>query len=129
MRRLSRLRYVVLTTTLLALVAMSAHLVIGQTNRPLINLRNPTISIRQSRGAGRVADLKSQLESGLKARRPVEFRFIADIVRRVQRRELPLKLVLESFHYARRRHPFPFQYFQRAIQIRAARIGVKINLV
>ena len=88
------------------------------------------LSRNQFRGSGRVASLKDQLRSGLKARRDVEFKFIDDVVKLVQTRKLPVKLVVETFHYARRkptRHPF--QYFQRALALRAARLGVTIKTV
>ncbi len=121
MRRLNHLHFFVLATTLLAVVGMSAHFVIGQTS--------VTRLPRQSRGSGRVADLKTQLEFGLRARRPVEFQFIADVVKLVETKKLPLKTVMEAFHYARRKRPYRFQYFQRVLAIRAARIGVNIKLV
>ena len=87
-------------------------------------------SSRQFRGSGRVASLRDQLRAGLKARRSVEFKFIDDVVKLVEQRKLPVKLVLESFHYARKKPTkHPFQYFQRVLALRAGRIGVKIKTV
>ncbi len=84
----------------------------------------------QSRGGGRVATLSEQLKAGLKARRQVEFKFIDEVVKLVRQRKLPVRLVLETFHYARgKRSGYPFQFFQRALAIRAARIGVKLKPV
>lgn len=88
------------------------------------------LSPRQFRGSGRVASLSDQLKSGLKARREVEFKFIADVVKLVETGKLPVKLVIETMPYARKkptRHPL--QYFQRALALRAARLGVKIKTV
>ncbi len=72
----------------------------------------------QVRGGGFVADLKSQLEAGLRARRPEEFAFIARIVELVDIGKLSPKLVIETFHWSRRKRPYPYQYFERAIKIR-----------
>ena len=75
-----------------------------------------------------VAELKDQLEKGLRARRPVEFAFIGRIVDLVEQRKLELKLVMGTFQWARKRDPFfPFPYFERAIRLRAARVGVDID--
>ena len=80
----------------------------------------------QVRGGGFVADLKSQLEAGLRARRPEEFAFIARVVELVDTGKLSPKLVIETFHWSRRKRPYPYQYFERAIKIRALRAGVQI---
>ena len=88
------------------------------------------VPINQFRGSGRVATLKDQLRAGLKARRSVEFKFIDDVVKLVEKRKLPVKVVLETFQYARRKPTgYPFQFFQRALALRAARIGVKLTPV
>jgi len=121
MRRLTRFRFVLLAATLLAAVGMSTHFVTGKTGL--------TVLPRQFRGSGRVADLKSQLESGLRARRPKEFKFIADVVKLVETKKLPVEMVVETFHYARHKRPYPFQYFQRALAIRAVRFGVTLKPV
>ena len=73
--------------------------------------------------------LKDTLEKGLRARRPVEFQFIAQVVTLVDQGQLPRKLVLGTFHYARKKgNPkYPFPYFQQALILRAAKIGVQIN--
>ncbi len=51
------------------------------------------------------------------------------MVKLVKTKKLPLKTVMEAFHYARQKRPYRFQYFQRILAIRAARIGVNIKLV
>ena len=73
--------------------------------------------------------LKDTLEKGLRARRPVEFQFIAQVVTLVEQGRLPRKLVLGTFQYARKKgnRKYPFPYFQRAMILRAAKIGVQIN--
>ena len=79
-----------------------------------------------SAGGAQVADLKKQLEAGLKARRPQEFAFIARVMALVDAKELPRELVQSTFDWARKKQPHPFQYFERALRIRAAKIGVDI---
>jgi hypothetical protein len=79
--------------------------------------------------AGEIADLKEQLEKGLQARLPSEFKFIARVCLLVQQGTLPLPLVRSTFTWARRQvvgRKYPFPYFERALRIRAKRIGVMI---
>ena len=83
-------------------------------------------SVSISRPA-KVADLKDRLEKGLRARLPADFQFIERVVDLVNQGQLPEKLVMGTFDYARRksrRRPFP--YFERALRLRAAKIGVTI---
>jgi hypothetical protein len=76
--------------------------------------------------AASVANLQEQLESGLKARRPAEFAFIRRVVSLVQQGRLPLPLVVSTFRWAQAKYKHPLPYFERALRIRAARIGVQI---
>lgn len=83
--------------------------------------------ISQGSVAGKKITLKDLLEKRLKARRPKEFAFIAKVVKLVDQKKLPLKMVKTTYLWAmkkpRRR---PFQYFERAMKLRAAKL--KINL-
>src|SRR5688500_10871699 len=72
-----------------------------------------------------VADLKQQLESGLKARRPEEFEFIEKVVTMVGNDTLPLDLVMSTFLWTRKNpkaREYPFVYFQRALRERAKKL-------
>ena len=71
-------------------------------------------------------DLKEQLEFGLRARRPSEFAFIQRVVTMVKANQLPEKLVKSTFQWARHKKPYPFPYFERALRIRAAKLGIQI---
>ncbi|MGD9724667.1 MAG: hypothetical protein AB7O59_25400 [Pirellulales bacterium] len=71
-------------------------------------------------------DLKTQLEKGLKARRPVEFEYIAEIVKLVEKEELPRQLVTTTYQWAQRQPTRQLQYFQFALQARAR--GLKVTL-
>ena len=76
-----------------------------------------------------VPDLREELETGLKVRRPQEFLFIARVVALVNTNRLPLTLVRSTFQWARKRaqeNGHAYQYFERALRIRAARIGVRL---
>ena len=77
--------------------------------------------------AQREASLKDQLEKGLRARRPEEFAFIGRVVALVDDGKLPVKLVRGTFGWARRKKPYPFPYFERALKLRAAKIGVVVK--
>ena len=73
--------------------------------------------------------LRDTLAKGLKARRPREFQFIDRVVAMVQNKQLPLDLVQSTFQWARKKTRFkryPFQYFERGLIQRAAKIGIII---
>lgn len=72
-------------------------------------------------------DLKVTLEKGLKARRPVEFEFVALVIAKVDDGTLPRSLVNSTFLWARNnKQPYPFPYFQQALKVRAKKIGVSL---
>jgi hypothetical protein len=71
-------------------------------------------------------NLKTQLETGLKARRPVEFAYIDQIVKLVESGQLPRSLVTSTFIWARRMPSKQLQYFQFALQARARNLKVKL---
>ena len=76
-----------------------------------------------------VADLKDQLENGLKARLPADFAFISKVVTLVEQDKLPLDMVKAVFQWARKKgvkNNYPFPYFQRALKIRAKKLGIVI---
>ena len=75
----------------------------------------------------RVADLQDQLESGLKARLPAEFEFIAVVVQRVEDQQFSTGEVKSVFQWARRKNKrVPFPYLQRAMRIIAAQKDVEL---
>jgi hypothetical protein len=71
-------------------------------------------------------DLKTQLEKGLRARRPVEFAYIAQIVALVESGDLPESLVTSTFVWARKKPTRRLQYFQFALQTRAKKLHVQL---
>lgn len=86
-----------------------------------------------SSGAGQVADLKDQLEKGLKCRRPQEFAFVAAVVLKVEQGDLSRELVVGTFGYARKRAnkvgtKYAFPYFQRGLEERAKLAGTPLNI-
>ena len=88
------------------------------------------VSIRSegsSSTSARIATLKEQLESGLRARRPEEFAFINRVVTQVDNGQLPRSLVKGTFQWARRKKPYPYPFFERALKIRAARLGIAVR--
>jgi len=79
--------------------------------------------------AAEVADLKEQLENGLKARLPADFAFISKVVTLVEQDKLPISVVKAVFQWARKKgaaNNYPFPYFQRALKIRAKKLGIVI---
>ena len=78
--------------------------------------------------AGGVAGLtlKTQLQKGLKARRPVEFAYIDQIILLVEQGDLPRSLVTSTYLWAQRMPSRQLQYFQFALQTRAKNLPVKL---
>ncbi len=70
--------------------------------------------------------LRETLEKGLKARRPVEFQYLARITRMVDRGQLSEPLVRSTFGWARHRPERPLQQFQFALYERAKKQGVTV---
>jgi len=73
-----------------------------------------------------VPTLKQQLSTGLLARTPDEQAFVEKVVARVDSGDLPLSLVQSTFLWARRHRPYPMQYFERALRVRAGELGISI---
>lgn len=72
-------------------------------------------------------DLKKQLETGLKARRPSDFAYIARVVGKVENGTLPRTLVDQSFMYARSRSKhYPIVYFQFTLEQLAKKAGAAL---
>jgi hypothetical protein len=69
-------------------------------------------------------DLKTQLEKGLRARRPVEFEYIDQIVTLVEKGELPYKLVITTYGWAQFKPTRQLQYFQLALQARTRGLNI-----
>jgi hypothetical protein len=86
-----------------------------------------------SSGAGQIADLKDQLEKGLKCRRPQEFAFVAAVVTKVENGDITRQIVVETFSYARKKATkvgtkYAFPYFARALEERAKQAGTPLNI-
>ncbi len=74
-----------------------------------------------------IADLQQQLNSMLKARRPLEFEFIDRVVQLVTEKQFSVGMVKSISQWAVRKNKnIPFPYFQRAMRILAQRQGVVI---
>ena len=71
-------------------------------------------------------DLRTQLQKGLRARRPVEFEYINEIIALVESGKLPKPLVTTTFVWARKQPTRQLQYFQFALQTRAKGLDVKL---
>lgn len=72
-------------------------------------------------------DLKKQLETGLKARKPTDFAYIADVVTKVENGTIPRKLVDQAFLYARgRSKKYPLVYFQFSLKELSRKTGISL---
>ena len=71
--------------------------------------------------------LADTLKFGLKARRPIEIQFTAEIAALTDSGQLPKDYVLAVFDYSRKRRPnFPLPYFEFALRKKAEELGVTI---
>jgi hypothetical protein len=95
------------------------HLLVIAVFATILNAASP-MSVAQD-----IPDLQTRLERGLKATRPNEFAFIARVVRLVDDERLPLALVNSTYNWAVGKRP-PMPYFEQAMRVRAARIGVRL---
>lgn len=91
---------------------------------------SPTLAASPQRpvAAGGVTglDLQTELEKGLRVRRPVEFQYIEEIVKLVDEGKLPRRLVTTTFVWAQKREWRRLQYFQFALQVRARGLHVQL---
>ena len=77
-------------------------------------------------GGAVVPTLKQQLQTGLLARTPSENAFVDLVVHKVKDGDLPLSLVQSTFLWARRKQPYPMQYFEQALKLRARQQGISL---
>ena len=85
-----------------------------------------TLKTTKRGASGRQVTLKDRLEKDLKARRPQEFAFIANVVALVDKGILSRRLVDGTYLWARNKRRHPFQYFQYALKVRARRRGIRL---
>lgn len=83
--------------------------------------------------AQRLSFTAEEMKNALKTARPEEDGFVDDVVDRVNNADrpvnhrLPAAMVESTFQWARSKNTqHRFQYFRRAMAIRAARIGVRL---
>jgi len=95
-------------------------------NRRMFLLLAGAAFVPHTAAADESSDLQERLEKGLKARRPKEFDFIASVVALVETGRLPVKVVDATFLWARMKPKHVFQYFERALRLRLARLGIEI---
>ncbi len=70
--------------------------------------------------------LRVQLEKGLRAMRPVEFRFLNEVLAQVKQGDLPKELVEQAFLWARQYPAYRVQYFEKALRALAKRDGIEL---
>ena len=68
----------------------------------------------------------AKVKAALRTATPEEHGFIEYVVGRVNGGTLPLKLFQGTFFWARKKSHRKFQYFKRALIVRAARAGISL---
>jgi hypothetical protein len=72
--------------------------------------------------------LKQTLDDGLKARTPGEKAFNDKVVKLVHDHTLPLDMVDSTFLWARHKPTHQMEYFEKALAVRAEKIGVHLDV-
>lgn len=68
----------------------------------------------------------AEIKAGLRTAVPEENGFVQHVIDMVNQGELPVDLVDSTFQWARKKPQNRFQYFKRALIVRAAKIGINI---
>ena len=79
-----------------------------------------------SDGTTRVS-LQVQLERGLRAMRPVEFKFLREVRKQVDNGTLPKDMVEQAFLWAHRQRAYRVQYFEKALQSLAQQNNIQFT--
>jgi hypothetical protein len=85
-----------------------------------------TDTVLMTDGTTRVS-LKVQLEQGLRAMRPVEFKFLREVLKQVKNGTLPQDLVEQAFIWAHRQRTYRVQYFEKALQALAQQNNIQFT--
>jgi hypothetical protein len=107
-------------------VAVLLALMLGMSGAALVAAEGTEGAVANRGENFRGPTLQERLEKGLKARRPSEFAFLADVARRVEEGTLPRNLVDSTFFWARNKRPYPYTYFERGLKERAKKLGLTI---
>ena len=107
------------------LLILIALLVLVSTFTPPATVIGGTITTQS--GQVNLLALNDMLVKGLKATREDEKLYIAEVVRLVGQKKLPVALVYASFQYARKRRPdYPFPYFRYSVKTLAKRKNIDL---
>ncbi len=107
------------------LLILIALLVLVSTFTPPATVIGGTITTQS--GQVNLFALNDLLVKGLKATREDERLYIAEVVRLVGEKKLPVSLVYASFQYARKRRPdYPFPYFRYSVKTLAKRKNINL---
>ena len=68
----------------------------------------------------------AEIKAGLRTAAPEEDGFVEKVMAMVDKGTLPMSLVDSTFQWARKKPQHKFQYFKRALIVRAAKIGIDI---
>jgi hypothetical protein len=107
------------------LLILIALLVLVSTFTPPATVIGGTITTQS--GQVNLFALNDLLVKGLRATREDEKLYIAEVVRLVGEKKLPVSLVYASFQYARKRRPdYPFPYFRYSVKTLAKRKNIDL---
>lgn len=76
--------------------------------------------------AGSISLDADKIKAVLATAKPEEDGFVDRVVAMVEKGKLPVSLVDSTLQWARKKPTFKFQYFRRALIVRAAQLGIEI---
>ena len=82
--------------------------------------------IAADRAAAATALDAEKMKAALVTAKPEENGFVDRVVAMTKQGQLPVSLVESTFQWARKRPQYRFQFFKRALIVRAAKIGINL---
>jgi hypothetical protein len=113
---------VIAFTAWMALAAAPTSRLLPSTSQAV----NDSNTVLMTDGTTRVS-LKVQLERGLRAMRPVEFKFLREVIKQVKNGTLPQDMVEQAFLWAHRQRAYRVQYFEKALQALAQQNNIQFS--
>jgi hypothetical protein len=86
-----------------------------------------SLCVRTADTAAPLLDAET-MKAALDTATPEENGFIDRVVELVEKGDLPASLVDSTFQWARKKPRHKFQYFKRALILRARRIGIELSI-
>ena len=85
------------------------------------------VIVAADRAAAATALDAAKMKAALDTAQPEEDGFVDRVVEKTKQGQLPVSLVESTFQWARKKPQFKFQFFKRALIVRAAKLGISLQ--